>query len=290
MIRRVARTPWSGPLAAAVVLSGLVGWTVATMPTARADGVPYTDSNVVGTIGLCGKDGQLVRSGNINDHPFVFTAVSSEAAPSPYDAKGRKATLFAYQPRKDVVPGRWSGDSMTASSEYTNAAHPMTSGTLRDFSLADFLGGFPVRWDGLVQLRVYLGAPDTPIMKLPYPATDIRVSGDTWTVVHGGTGDCSVGKATSSEVAIFGTAPPSPSAGNSTGTGGKTSPAPDASSSAGASTRPADGTTAAGAVDPMTGEPAVDRHGPIILGGALVVLLVLGWFAFSWWRERAADL
>ena len=269
-----------------IVPSFLIG-SILWLPASYADeSVPYTDSNSVGTIGLCDKAGNTITSGNVHDRPFAFTVVSSAAAPAPYDVKGRKATLFAFQPRKDVVPGRWSGDSLTASSEYSNAKHPMAAGTLRDFSLTDYLESFPVRWDGLVQLRMYLSAPNTSILKLPYPTTDIRVSGDTWTVVRGGTGDCSVGKATSNEVAVFGTAPPTPTASVNAG-GGKTSTAPPASLGVGGSSSSSpNGISADGVTPRVTDAADGNQHQLILFGGVAVVLLAFGSFAFSWWRNR----
>jgi len=275
----------------ALLLLAFSGLAIAAPPPAHADTVPYSDSSSIGTIGLCDKNGKLVRSGNIHDHPFAFTAVSSEAAPAPYNGKGGKSTLFAYQPRKDVIPARWSGDALTGSSTYTNVAHPMAAGTLRDFSLADYLGEFPVRWDGLIQLRIYLSAPNASVLKLPYPSTDIQVSGDTWTVVRGGTGDCGAGKATSNEVAIFGTAPPSPTAtAGTSGRGGSPSASSGASHTAGSSPLPSGSDLAAGAVDPASDTAPVDRHLPIVLGGALVVVLALAGFAYSWWRERPTNV
>lgn len=286
-MKRADLRRWAGPLLASLLLMLFVGFAVALPPTAHADTVPYSDSNAVGTIGLCDKTGALVMRGNIHDHPFVVTTVSSEAAPPPYNGKGGKATLLAYQPREGVVPGRWSGDTLTGASEYTNKAHPMAAATFRDFSLADFLDAFPARWDGMIQLRMYLGAPDTPVLNLPYPTTDIKVSGDTWTVVRGGTGDCSVGKAVSNEVAVFGTASPSPSVPT-----GSTKPGASASSTAQPSTTGSPsssgspGAQAAGSSDPTGSDTGSDNHAVILLAGASVVLLALGGIGYSWWRER----
>jgi len=283
--------PKSAALLSLLLLFTFGGLALAAAPSAHADTVGYSDSSSVGTIGLCDKDGKLVTSGNINDHPFAFTAVSSEAADAPYNGKGGKATLLAYQPREGVIPGRWSGDALTASSTYTNPRHPMSAGTLRDFSLADFMAEFPARWDGLLQLRMYLSAPDAAALKLPYPSTDIRVSGDTWSVVRGGTGDCGAGKATSNEVAIFGTAPPSPTTtAGASGHGATPTATPGASHAVGSSASPSGATLAAGSVDPAADTAPVDRHLPIVLGGAFVVLLALAGFGYSSWRERPTDV
>ena len=87
---------------------------------------------------------------------------------------------------------------LTASSRYENPAHPKAQATDGDDRLADFLGLFPASWDGLVQLRLYLGAPGLQTLTQTYAATDIQVSGDSWKVVRGGSVPCA-GKAISIE-------------------------------------------------------------------------------------------
>ncbi|MEY2424782.1 MAG: hypothetical protein QOI61_354 [Actinomycetota bacterium] len=145
--------------------------------------VPYADANAVGTIALCDADGQSVTHGEVGARPFVWTAASAVAAPAPYDGAGRTATLFAYQPRRGTSPGEWSGQLMTASTQYSDAARPTAKATANDDRLADFLDVFPARWDGLVQLRMYLSAPGEPALTQRYAATNIRVAGDTWSLV-----------------------------------------------------------------------------------------------------------
>ena len=95
---------------------------------------------------------------------------------------------------------------LTASSRYENPAHPKAQATDGDDRLADFLGLFPASWDGLVQLRLYLGAPGLQTLTQTYAATDIQVSGDSWKVVRGGSVPCA-GKAISIED-IYLTTPP----------------------------------------------------------------------------------
>jgi hypothetical protein len=164
-----------------------------------AGAVPWTDTSVTGFIGLCDSHGQPVTGGSLDSAPFVTRAVSSVAAPSPYGEAGRTATLYAFQPRQDLAPGEWSGDMLTASTRYTNPAHPMAEATGGDLSLGDFVGEFPPAWDGLVQLRLYLGAPGQPAQTLSYASTTIKVTGSTWSVVSGGTVSCTSGQATSIE-------------------------------------------------------------------------------------------
>ena len=101
---------------AAIVL-GFVG-VVATAPAVATASptTPYRDPASVGSIGLCDRSGHQVMHGSVTATPFAWRAVSSVAAPQGYGVDGRTATLLAYQPRKDVTAGEWSGDALTAAS------------------------------------------------------------------------------------------------------------------------------------------------------------------------------
>jgi hypothetical protein len=149
--------------------------------------VPYHDDHSVGQIALVNSDGKVVTSGSINDKPFVAMAVSLQKAPAPYDAPGRKATLLAYQPRKGVDPSLWGNDFLTGSTDYPDPAEPTARTIDSDISLANFIHVFPPDWDGFIQLRIYLGAPGVPTRSSSYVTADIKVSGDTWTMVAGAT-------------------------------------------------------------------------------------------------------
>jgi hypothetical protein len=200
------------PLRSFVAATGLsVIAVLAGAPAAFAgSGVPYSDPAVVGSIGLCNKAGQQITHGSVNTTPFVWRAVSSQAAQNPYDAAGRTATFYAFQPRQDVAPGQWSGEALTASSRYTNSAHPMAAATGRDDSLKDFISDFPPSWDGLIELRIYLGAPNAQVDSLSYPATNIKVTGNTWRVVGAvAPAACGSGKSESIETILLPTPKPS---------------------------------------------------------------------------------
>lgn len=170
---------------------------VSFLTAARADSVPYTDAHATGYVGLCDQNGNPVTHGSINDRPFVWLSVSSSPAALDFNVPGKTATLFGFQPVQGEDPGRWEGSQMTAGSWYTNGAHPMVAATSDAASLADVLGNYPTKWDGLVQLRIYVGAPGIGIHGQTYPATDIKVSGTNWTVVRGGIPDCRAGYAVS---------------------------------------------------------------------------------------------
>ena len=167
---------WLPAVAAAVLLAGVIVW------FARDDSPAYADPRAHGTIALYDAAGHAVTSGDIHARPFVARAVASAPAPAPYNAPGAKATLFAYQPREGVGAAEWSGDKLTASTPYSG--QPTVTLVASDLSLADFLDEFPARWDGRVQLRVYVGAPGIGTLNSSYAALDLVVRGGTWTVVR----------------------------------------------------------------------------------------------------------
>ena len=168
--------------------------------------VPYRDANANGVIGLCSKAGTPIDHGKVSDSPFVWRSVSSSPAKPPYDAYGRTATLYAFVPKRGYPPEDWLGEQISAAAFYSNPAHPMVQATSGDGAvLKDFVQASPPTWDGLVELRVYLGVPGEATYNATYPATDIQVKGDTWTVVRGGTVACDSGSAVSS---LVGTPPP----------------------------------------------------------------------------------
>jgi hypothetical protein len=117
----------------------LVSLGLVVSPAAASTGVPYTDANAVGYIGLCNQAGRQITSGNVATAPFAWRAVSSKPAEAPYNNADRTATLVAYLPLQDLPPGDWSGQELTASSRYSNQASPMAAATSDDDSLQDFI-------------------------------------------------------------------------------------------------------------------------------------------------------
>ena len=181
-------------------------------PASADQPLPFTDKNADGFIGLCDRSGHQVTSGKITDIPFVWRAVSSTPAPANYFQKGGgRAFLAVYQPREGLQPGEWTGKMFTNSSAYSNPAHPMAQGTNADPPLLNLTSIAPL-WDGLLELRLIYTAENLPVRGKPYPATVIKVSGDTWTVVSGsGSVSCVDGGSTSDTTAIIPSAIPSQS-------------------------------------------------------------------------------
>jgi hypothetical protein len=185
-------------MAALVALSG-----AATASAATSSGTPYQDPSAIGSIGFCDRAGHQITHGTIGRAPFAWRAVSTRAAEPPYDGAGGTATLYAYQPRPGVPAGDWSGDQLTASSRYTNPAHPMAAATNGDDSLKAFMAAYAPMWDGMLQLRLFLGAPDQVTQSTSYPATSIQVTGKTWHVVNPVSVSCTSGKAVSLESIVL---------------------------------------------------------------------------------------
>ena len=200
------RRPWRKPLiapargrwvAGAAVL-GLAWLTIGT-PSSASTAVPYKDPNAVGSIGLCDAHGHQVTSGSVNTAPFAWRAVSTSPATGSYAGPTRTAVLMAYQPIQGLAPPDWSGDSLTAASRYSNPSNPMAAATGGDESLAGFMTEYSPKWDGILQLRLYLDAANEPVYSLHYPALDIQVKGNTWHALDGGPVDCNAGTVESIE-------------------------------------------------------------------------------------------
>lgn len=283
--------------AVAVALSAVV----AVAPTAGADAVPYSDASAAGSVGLCDRNGHPVTGGSTTAKPFVWRAVSSRPAPAPFGGARAKATLLAYQPRPNAPADQWSGDILTATSSYTNPAYPMAQATPLDFSLQDFLLEFPPQVDGLVQLRIYFGAPNAGTSSSSYPATDIRVNGGNWTVVRGASVPCTNGSATSSETVTGAQRPVAAPSGAAIASGRPSSGAKSpVASSRPASTAPRQASSSAAASGSSantgsSGTPSLasaddtansSSRAPVLLViGGLVVAGVAGG-GYLWWRRR----
>jgi hypothetical protein len=250
---------------------------------------PPDDIYAHGYVGLCDARGHNVDHGSVYDKPFVVRAVSSVAAPQEYQVRGHKATLYAYTPRSGADASNWSGDELTATSDYTNVKAPMAQAVRRDFALSDYLNEFPPMQAGYVELRLYFSAPNLSVDTATYPAAMIQVTGTSWRLVKGGRVNCNAGSATTPEQSLpasnkSGLQPPqrlntyaqrAVSAANTTG-----------SASTGASSSNSAGTTAA--QQPATPSSFLGGPGrmPLVVS-LLVVGLLAGAGAWAWRRRRA---
>lgn len=178
------------------------GIAFAKSATAAGTSVPYTDPNAVGSIGLCDQQGHQISSGSVTTQPFAWRAVSNEPAPAPYNNAERTATLVVFQPQQALPAGDWSGMQMTSSSSYTNPANPMAAATAADQSLADVIAQYPPKWDGFLELRLYLSTANEQADNV-YPVLNIQVTGNTWQAVGGSSVNCTSGTAESIESALL---------------------------------------------------------------------------------------
>jgi hypothetical protein len=269
-------------LATGLALAGLLAFSSGVSSAASA--VPYSDPNAVGSIGLCNQAGQQITSGSVTTTPFAWRAVSTQAAPAPYDNAGRTAILVAYQPLQGLPAGDWSGSQMTSSSHYSNPANPMAAATDGDQSLQDIIEAYPPRWDGFLQLRIYLGTVNQQPYTQTYPALNIQVTGDTWQAVGGSTVNCSSGTAESLASVLLPsttttTAPTSPgtSPATASATGGQ-DPSGTSRPSKGTDPSASKGTTGGTALasDASTAAVASGSTGfPLLLTLALAILVAL---------------
>jgi hypothetical protein len=268
-------------LGAAGALAQPLGAPLTGLAAAASPAAPYTDPNAEGSIGLCNQAGQQITSGSVTAQPFAWRAVSTEPAQAPYNNAGRTAILVAYQPLQGLPPGDWSGTQLTSSSRYSNPANPIAAATAADQSLQDIIEAYPPRWDGFLQLRIYLGTVNEQAYTLHYPALNIQVTGNTWQAVAGSPVNCASGTSESLESEVLpSTTTSAPttspttaasSGGNGTSPGTTPSTDPHASGSKGASHGPA---VASGVPAAADASPASD-HLPLVLGVALAVLVLL---------------
>jgi hypothetical protein len=79
----------------------------------------------------------------------------------------------------------------------------MSAATRADDSLQEYMDEFKPEWDGLLELRMFLGAPNQTIASYTYPAVSIQVTGSTWHVVNPVTVPCTAGSAVSTETLLL---------------------------------------------------------------------------------------
>lgn len=153
---------------------------------------PYDDPQAAGGITLCAADGTAVTGGSIDDRPFADVVVGETGLPAELDPTGAVVTLFGYQPREGVGADEFSGIPLTAAGAVVDPQVPAVRVTDRVYSVGDFVEAFPATDDGFVQLRLYLGTPAVgTLTENPYDTADLRVDGDRWELVRGGSASCS---------------------------------------------------------------------------------------------------
>jgi hypothetical protein len=273
-------------LPASAALAAQPGSLPARLAATGSAVLPYTDPEQAGLLTLCGPHLRPITHGSITTKPFVWRVVSSVAAPDTFRVKGATATLYAYQPRPYTPAGAWSGSVMGAASYYSNPTHPMAQFTPIDEPLDYFTEAFPPIWKHLIELRLYLAAPGTSQDELGYAAADVRVTGDTWTLVSGGHASCTDGTAVSRETILHlpgASASPIADTSAQPTTTSTATPAPTGS----ASSAPAASATPASSPSPTASSThSSSSDAPAVIAAVVAVLAVVaaGWL----WRRRRA--
>jgi hypothetical protein len=262
-------------------------WLGIGVGVAHADAVPYRDHSAAGDITLCDRSGQPVTSGTLAAQPFAWRAVGSQAAPAPYDAADSVASLYVYLPRKGFSPQTWVGVPLTAVTEYTDVNHPMAQATILDPPLKQFSDQIALKnWDGHLQLRLMYSSPGMPTNTTTYAAADVRIDGQTWTLLGGGSSSCgSTTDAKSKETYLSTYDKLVKQAERKQAAQSATSPtATPAPTSSGAGTgESGTGGVASPQAAGSTGHPAGGSN-PVPLLGGLGVALVVAIGGFWWWR------
>lgn len=194
--RKISR--WVGSvLGAACALSGSAF--IHSSPAWASSTIPFKDPYANGNLTLCGQDHRPVTSGSLLTAPFVWSAISSSAAPAGYT----RAYLLVYQPIKYEDPSDWTGAQLTEDSIFSSPSHPVAQATNADVPLLYADRSMPPRWNGLFELRMYFTAPNEPVTSSPYPAAVIQVSGETWKLLSPATTSCTAGTAVSAETFVL---------------------------------------------------------------------------------------
>ncbi len=238
----------------AVAPLAAMGLAAAGSAASAATMVPYTDASAKGYIGLCNQKGQQITSGSVDAAPFVWRAVSSQAAPAGYATATRTATVFGFVAMGELPPGDWGGEQLTASTRYSNPSAPMAQFTGGDEPLSTLISDYPPEWNGFYELRIFLGAANQAPYEVNYPILNIQVKGDTWYAVGGGPVNCNAGQAESVESILLPKSRTSPTSTTSTSSASNASPASTTTGGGGRDGR--SGTTGKGAGNKSGGSAA----------------------------------
>jgi hypothetical protein len=158
--------------------------------------VPYSpDAQSVGAIHLYDAAGNVKTSGLLTDAPFAAYAVADGIGTTAGDTK---ATLYIYTPVQGKQPFDWDGNNqLSLATTYPAAGVPSslvgpnaTASISADQTTLDLAtsvqDGFPnvsTSYAGLYELRMITSLP-SPFDATTYYSADIKVTGNTWTLVN----------------------------------------------------------------------------------------------------------
>jgi hypothetical protein len=139
-----------------------------------------------------GSTGTQITSGSITAQPFAAYVEGT----SVLNASNAEATVYAYTPgtKPGESPALWSGTALGGTTTYPNPAapapiktskFPVYTGANTDLSIKSYTEGFPNEnptpaYTGIYEIRLKTMSPATTA----YDATDIKVTGTTWSVVY----------------------------------------------------------------------------------------------------------
>ena len=142
---------------------------------------PDSDPSAVGYIGLCNQAGQQLTSGNVNTKPFAWRALSSQPAGAPLQqCPAHCGSRSRISHNQACPPASGVATNLPRTIRVTRTPDPDGSSDLRLRIPEDFIQDFHPKWDGFLQLRIYLGTQDQQTYSLHYPVLNIQVKGDTW--------------------------------------------------------------------------------------------------------------
>jgi Bacterial Ig-like domain (group 3) len=180
-------------LAGTAVLAVAAGLLVGSSGAAFAAAPPWEpDPSSIGSLTFYDAAGNQITGGSISDAPFASYVLAGGAG----RAGDNKATVFGYLPKNGVAIGAWTGEALSGSTTYPNAAAPAPLGTSSlplvsltsgDLTIGGLAGDLPNTatdaYQGLYQLRVKTSGPGQPAGST-YDSADILISGTTWSVVY----------------------------------------------------------------------------------------------------------
>jgi hypothetical protein len=294
-MNRPTRCARTATVLAALTLTAMS--TAVPFAAASGPGVPFKDTNIDGSLTLCGRNGQPLTSGSLDSAPFVWKTISSAPAPAQFRAATARATLAAYQPLKYVDPSDWSGGQLTGSSSYTNSDHPVVQATNGDSPLLDFVQAYPPHWQGLVEIRMLFSGTNLPQHIAPYPAAIVRITGTKWTLVSGGGGSCREAQGVSDESRLLPkkrlaspeAVVPAGASSTSPSRAGRSSTKSSAGSSAASSSGSSSGGDESANLAAESSSTGMSNGAKTGIGLGVVAVIGLFVVAILWWRRRPLE-
>jgi hypothetical protein len=184
-----------GAVSAGAAAPHAVGPAVAVVPPWEPD-----NGATLGGIDFYNASGVQIMSGSITDSPMAAYAVAQNTS-----SGATKAGLFGYLPKSgqnspvgNGFVDSFNGELLSATTAFPNTTavaaiaalpNPVVTGASGDETLQGLEGDLPNNdtsadgFAGMYQMRIKISAPGASVAA--YAATDIMISGTTWTQVYG---------------------------------------------------------------------------------------------------------